>query len=53
MANRYTLRITNEGGNILEYRLEKWEELDLVLYIKRFEADLRPLRIYRIRLAEL
>ena len=39
IMNRYTLRISIEGGNILEYRIEKWDEFDLVLYIKRFEAE--------------
>lgn len=39
IMNRYTLRISIEGGNILEYRIEKWDEFDLVLYIRRFEAE--------------
>lgn len=48
IMNRYTLRITIEGGNILEYRIEKWEELNLVLYIKRFEADLSDKEIPKL-----
>ena len=37
--NRYTVRITIEGGTIMEYKIEKWEEMDLLVHAKEFHAE--------------
>lgn len=37
--NRYTLRITIEGGCIMEYKIEKWEAMDLLVHAKNFHAE--------------
>ncbi len=37
--NRFTVRITIEGGCIMEYRIEKWEEMDLLVHAKEFHAE--------------
>ena len=37
--NRYTLRITIDGGGIMEYRIEKWEAMDLLVHTGRFHAE--------------
>lgn len=33
--NRYTVRITIEGGCMMEYKIEKWEAMDLKSFIFR------------------
>ena len=30
--SRYTVQITIEGGSIMEYKIEKWEEMDLLVH---------------------
>ena len=37
--NRYTLRITIEGGTIMEYKIEKWEAMDLLVHAKDFHPE--------------
>ena len=37
--NRYTVRITIDGGTIMEYKIEKWDELDLLVHAKDFHAE--------------
>ncbi|MBR6323211.1 MAG: AraC family transcriptional regulator [Lachnospiraceae bacterium] len=37
--NRYTVQITIEGGNIMEYKIEKWEEMDLLVHAGEFHAE--------------
>ena len=37
--NRYTVQITIEGGNIMEYKIEKWEAMDLLVHAKTFHAE--------------
>ena len=37
--SRYTVRITIEGGKIMEYRIEKWESMDLLVHTKIFHAE--------------
>ncbi len=37
--NRYTVRMTIEGGCIMEYKIEKWEAMDLLLHAKDFHAE--------------
>ena len=37
--SRYTVRITIEGGSIMEYKIEKWEEMDLLVHAKVFHAE--------------
>ena len=37
--NRYTVRITIEGGNIMEYKIEKWEAMDLLVHARDFHAE--------------
>ena len=37
--NRFTVRITIEGGSILEYSIEKWEAMDLLMHAKEFHAE--------------
>ena len=37
--NRYTIRITIEGGSIMEYQIEKWEAMDLLVHMKDFHVE--------------
>lgn len=37
--NRYTVRITIEGGSIMEYKIESWEAMDLLVHMKDFRAE--------------
>ena len=37
--NRFTVQITIEGGNIMEYRIEKWEEMDLLVHAGDFSPE--------------
>jgi AraC family transcriptional regulator len=37
--NRYTLQITIEGEKIMEYKIEKWEAMDLLVHAKDFHAE--------------
>ena len=37
--SRYTVRIAIEGGQVMEYRIEKWKEMDLLVHEKIFNAD--------------
>lgn len=37
--SRYTVRIAIEGGQIMEYKIEKWEAMDLLVHEKSFNAD--------------
>ena len=37
--NRFAVRITIEGGCIMEYRIEKWEKTDLLVHAKTFHAE--------------
>ena len=37
--SRYTVRIRIEGGSIMEYKIEKWEEMDLLVHAKEFNAE--------------
>jgi len=37
--NRYTVRITIDGGCIMEYKIEKWEAMDLLVHTGRFHAE--------------
>lgn len=37
--NRYTIRITIDGGSIMEYKIEKWEAMDLLVHTKTFHAE--------------
>lgn len=37
--NRYTIRITIEGGSIMEYQIEKWEAIDLLVHTKTFHVE--------------
>lgn len=37
--SRYTVRITIEGGQIMEYKIEKWEAMDLLVHAKYFHAE--------------
>ena len=37
--NRYTVRITIEGGCIMEYKIERWEAMDLLVHAKDFHAE--------------
>lgn len=37
--NRYTIRITIDGGSIMEYKIEKWEAMDLLVHVKNFHAE--------------
>ena len=36
--SRYTVRITIEGGSIMEYNIEKWEEMELLVHTKIFNV---------------
>ena len=37
--SRYTVKITIEGGCIMEYKIEKWEAMDLLVHAKDFNAE--------------
>lgn len=37
--NRFTVRITIEGGCIMEYTVEKWEAMDLLVHAKEFNPE--------------
>ena len=37
--NRFTVQITIEGGCIMEYTIEKWEAMDLLMHAKVFHAE--------------
>lgn len=37
--SRYIVRIAIEGGQIMEYGIEKWEALDLLVHAKTFHAE--------------
>ena len=37
--NRYTVRITIDGGCIMEYRIEKWDAMDLLVHLRSFHAE--------------
>ena len=37
--SRYTVRIAIEGGQIMEYRIEKWDAMDLLVHAKSFHAE--------------
>lgn len=37
--NRYTVRITIEGGCIMEYKIESWEAMDLLVHANDFHAE--------------
>ncbi len=37
--SRYTVRITIEGGQIMEYKIEKWEAMDLLVREKSFNVE--------------
>ena len=37
--NRYTLRITIDGGCIMEYKIEKWDAMDLLVHTGSFHPE--------------
>ena len=37
--SRYTVKIVVEGGQIMEYKIEKWEEMDLLVHEKSFNVE--------------
>ena len=37
--NRLAVRITIEGGGIMEYKIEKWEAMELLVHAKEFHAE--------------
>lgn len=37
--NRFTVRLTIEGGCLMEYKLEKWDAMDLLVRAKEFHAE--------------
>ncbi len=37
--NRYTIRITIEGDSMMEYQIEKWEAMDLLVHAKEFHVE--------------
>ena len=37
--NRYTVQIKIDGGCIMEYKIEKWEAIDLLVHAKSFHAE--------------
>ena len=37
--NRYTLRITIDGGCIMEYKIEKWDAVDLLVHTGSFHPE--------------
>ena len=37
--NRFAVRMTIEGGCMMEYKIEKWEAMDLLMHAKNFHAE--------------
>ena len=37
--SRYTVRISIEGGCIMEFKIEKWNGVDLLVHAKNFDAE--------------
>ena len=37
--NRYSVRITIEGGGIMEYKIEKWGAMDLLVHARDFHPE--------------
>ncbi len=37
--NRYSVRLTIEGGSVMEYTIEKWEAMDLLMHAKDFHPE--------------
>ena len=37
--SRYTVQIKIKGGSIMEYKIEEWEEMDLLVHAKEFHAE--------------
>lgn len=37
--NRYTVHLTIEGGSVMEYTIEKWEAMDLLMHAREFHPD--------------
>ena len=37
--NRFAVRMTIEGGCIMEYKIEKWEAMNLLMHAKNFHAE--------------
>ena len=37
--NRYTVKITIQGGEMMEYKIEKWEAMDLLVHAKEFHVE--------------
>ena len=37
--NRYTVHLTIEGGSIMEYTIENWEAMDLLMHAKDFHPE--------------
>ncbi|MBQ6560324.1 MAG: AraC family transcriptional regulator [Erysipelotrichaceae bacterium] len=37
--NRYTVHLTIEGGSIMEYTIERWEAMDLLMHAKDFHPE--------------
>lgn len=37
--NRFTVRLTIEGGCLMEYKIEKWDAMDLIVRAKEFHAE--------------
>ena len=37
--NRFSVRITMEGGCMMEYTIEKWEAMELLVHAKTFHAE--------------
>jgi len=37
--SRYTVRISIEGGCIMEFKIEKWDAVDLLVHAKNFHAE--------------
>ena len=37
--NRYTVRIMIDGGCIMEYKIEKWDAMDLIVHAGSFHAE--------------
>ena len=37
--NRYTVQIIIEGGCIMEYKIETWEAMDLLVHAKDFHTE--------------
>ena len=52
--NRYTVRITIDGGTIMEYKIEKWDELDLLVhFLMRQRRRFRGILEFVLRAAGL